>query len=216
MDEEAIKQVTIQRKWPKTKVSNLIFQGIIGNGLVAIEGDTWKNHRTIIMPSFSQMNIKSMTDEIVKVTMEKLDSFEKNNKKMIFEEFTENVSTITLAVIAAVGFGGDIDGIDELTEDFVNLVEDYFPVMLGLIFFGKWFTKLPFPHHNKYYKTKENLERKVIKIIEKKKKEFQNTGSIGRDLLSMMIDAQDEEGKNFTNSELFDESLTFLFAGHDT
>eukprot|EP01080_Neovahlkampfia_damariscottae_P000436 gene436-6849_t len=212
-DEEAVKHITIQKKWKKTHTSNSIFQGLVGDGLVAIEGEIWKNHRSLIMPSFSQMNVKNMVSQIIEETNKKLDSFEKNNKNLIFEHFTENISQITLSVICAVGFGGDIDGIDEFAEDFVHLVDDYFLVMLGLVFIGKWFSKLPLPHNIKFNKTRAKLEKKVLEIIDKRKKENDLSG---RDLLSLMICAQSEDGNNFSNQELFDESITFLFAGHDT
>eukprot|EP01080_Neovahlkampfia_damariscottae_P008290 gene8290-114_t len=73
----------------------------------------------------------------------------------------------------------------------------------------------PLPHNNNFANVKSTIKKKITKIIENRKDEKTNPDGF-RDLLSLMIDASDEEGNNFSTQELIDESMTFLFAGHDT
>jgi cytochrome P450 len=42
------------------------------------------------------------------------------------------------------------------------------------------------------------------------------TGARGEDILSLLIDARDEEGAGLSNRHIRDEVMTLLFAGHDT
>ena len=42
------------------------------------------------------------------------------------------------------------------------------------------------------------------------------TGERGEDVLSLLLDAQDDEGEGLTDEQIRDEMMTLLFAGHDT
>ena len=42
------------------------------------------------------------------------------------------------------------------------------------------------------------------------------TGERGKDVLSLLIDASDEDGNQLTDRQIRDEVMTLLFAGHDT
>ncbi len=42
------------------------------------------------------------------------------------------------------------------------------------------------------------------------------TGERGKDVLSLLIDASDEDGNRLTDRQIRDEVMTLLFAGHDT
>lgn len=42
------------------------------------------------------------------------------------------------------------------------------------------------------------------------------TGERGEDVLSLLLDAQDESGQGLSNEQIRDEMMTLLFAGHDT
>ena len=42
------------------------------------------------------------------------------------------------------------------------------------------------------------------------------TGERGEDILSLLLDAHDEDGATLTDLQIRDEVMTLLFAGHDT
>ena len=72
--------------------------------------------------------------------------------------------------------------------------------------------KLPFPSINKIKKAKENLDREIFKVIDKRLKE-----NIKRDdILGIMVDAKDEDGKQMSREQLYDEIFTVYMAGTDT
>jgi cytochrome P450 len=57
-----------------------------------------------------------------------------------------------------------------------------------------------------------HLDQTVYRIIERRRADNRDSG----DLLSMLIQVQDEDGTRMTDRQLRDEVLTFLLAGHET
>jgi cytochrome P450 len=80
--------------------------------------------------------------------------------------------------------------------------------------FGLNYLKIPFSSNTRFLKNKAKMEKMVKEVIEKRKKN--DNQSKGKELLSLMMDAEDENGQKISDQGLIDESLTFLFAGHDT
>eukprot|EP01080_Neovahlkampfia_damariscottae_P008291 gene8291-115_t len=122
-DAEAVKQVTIQKKWKKSKSMNKAMEVLLGLGLVVIEDDLWKIHRNLIMPSFSQQNLKNMVKTINKETNRYLQKLERKN--LIFPNFISTISELTLSVILVVGFGTDPEMTSELEDNFTNLYNGF-------------------------------------------------------------------------------------------
>ena len=205
-DADAVKQITIQKKWKKSKVMNEAMKILLGSGLVVIEDDLWKKHRNLIMPSFSQQNLKNMVNTINIETKKLLDNLEKTNENLIFPNFISTISELTLSVILVVGFGTNTDMTSELEQDFTELYHGFYPIAVGMAIFGEYAYSLPFPHNFRFSKIKSTIQYKITKIIESRKIEKPNPDGF-RDLLSLLIDASDEEGNNFTTQELIDESM---------
>ena len=58
----------------------------------------------------------------------------------------------------------------------------------------------------------QHLDQTVYSIIERRRADNRDSG----DLLSMLIQVQDEDGSRMSDQQLRDEVLTFLLAGHET
>eukprot|EP01080_Neovahlkampfia_damariscottae_P009996 gene9996-2315_t len=214
-DPEGVKQVAVQKKLPKAALLKTLFTEILGSGLVAIEGDVWRRHRNLVAPSFSGKNMKKIMKQIFSETEKHLDELEKHNENLLFNNYTDEVSEITLRVICSVAFGNDDENINELSSDFKNLLTTGFPILAGTMMFGSIFTKLPIPINFNFQNAKKIMNDRVNKIIEKRKFESQNQQDY-KELLTTLINAKDEDGENFNDQEIFDEAMTFLFGGHDT
>src|SRR5947208_11557252 len=58
--------------------------------------------------------------------------------------------------------------------------------------------------------------RKLDELIYSEIAERRSMGRRGRDILSLLLDAEDEEGNRLSDLQIRDEVMTLLFAGHDT
>lgn len=78
----------------------------------------------------------------------------------------------------------------------------------------KWIAdnRLPTPGHRRYFKAVAKIDRIVYRIISERRESKSDEG----DLLSMLLQAQDEDGSQMTDAQLRDEVMTLFLAGHET
>jgi cytochrome P450 len=67
------------------------------------------------------------------------------------------------------------------------------------------------PFH-RMMRARANLDRVIYAEIERRRA----SGERGDDLLSLLLDAEDEDGNGLSREHIRDEVMTLLFAGHDT
>src|SRR5207249_5884274 len=58
--------------------------------------------------------------------------------------------------------------------------------------------------------------RKLDRLIYSEISHRRRTGERGQDILSMLLDAHDEDGNTLSDLQVRDQVMTLLFAGHDT
>ena len=61
-------------------------------------------------------------------------------------------------------------------------------------------------------RSREQLDRVIFEEIARRRA----SGERGVDILSLLLDAEDEDGARLSDQELRDQVMTLLFAGHDT
>jgi cytochrome P450 len=206
LDPEIVKEICLSKKYNKPSVTYEIFQSLVGQGLVSTDGEIWRRHRNLIMPSFSPKNVQQMIYSMNEVICQKLEDFSKTNDgSLVFTDFNEQISQITLYVILAVAFGVDIENKDKLAHLFEELTVTFANTLLGIIMIGKWFTELPLPFFWKYQSVRNEIHHIVTDIINKKRKQVQPKEY--NELMSTLIYSTDENGENFTDQEIFDESM---------
>src|SRR5262245_37892487 len=81
----------------------------------------------------------------------------------------------------------------------------------GVLFIAP--TWLPIPRMRGYHRAIARLDRLVRAVIARRRE--RGAGG-GKDLLSMLLHVQDEDGSKMSDTQLRDEVLTLLLAGHET
>jgi cytochrome P450 len=97
--------------------------------------------------------------------------------------------------------------LDQVLHEYVNQYTNSFRMLLELLPFT-----LPTPGNKRLKENIKKMDQVIYKIIELRKKENRDQG----DLLSMLIAAQDDEGKGMTPTQLRDELMTLFLAGYET
>ncbi|KAH7399149.1 cytochrome P450 [Phaeosphaeria sp. MPI-PUGE-AT-0046c] len=193
----------------------------LGDGLLVAEGDVHKHHRKHITPAFHFRHIKELYPVFWSKSMEFCNAISgalaENEHKMV--EIGHYSTQVTLDIIGLAGLGRDIgslrSGEDELIQNYEEILEPtpekaiYF--LLHLLF-PEWFIKaLPWKLNERVRITTENLKRICTEFVRQKRERMKLKIEESVDILSIMLRTD-----NFSNSDLVDELLTFLAAGHET
>src|SRR6266849_10845753 len=181
----------------------------LGDGLLTIDGDLHKQHRRLLLPAFHRKSVESYHDTMVHYTQRLLDSWEAGQQVDILRE----MQRLTLSVASKTLFNVEIsEQSEELRKAFttaLSRVNDYW--VWWKVPFLRW--NLPFTPYGRLYRAKARLDQFVSKIIAERRAELpQDSG----DIVSMLLVAHDEEGIGLSDTQVRDEAMTILLAGHET
>ncbi|KFD58325.1 hypothetical protein M514_00551 [Trichuris suis] len=214
--------------WKSTPIGFSASVKFIGNeGLVFSNGELHKRHRKMINPVFRISNLKKFLiifeDCAKKLTTLWLKNLEKHGKsEPILMPIKNDLSRVTLEIIGKAAFGFNFNCIERdsvLSETFAKLTSCKKPFRHIFRFLPFW-ENLPIPENLKACRERSLISRCVDSMIARKRELMANEvgrESIGKDLLGMMLLARDPDtGESLSCSELRDETMTFLAAGHET
>jgi retinoid hydroxylase len=190
--------------WRESHFRDLI--GLMGDGLLTIDGDFHRRSRLIMLPAFHREHIAASADAIVQETERALD------------ELTPGASidlyawTRRLAVRVAMRalFGVDPDGQQARTIDAAGLFAE------ALSFYSSEYVLRILRGRFSPWARMQQAARKLDTLIYAEISRRRATGERGHDILSLLLDAQDEDGNTLSDLQVRDEVMTLLFAGHDT
>ncbi|KAJ4381079.1 hypothetical protein N0V86_003426 [Didymella sp. IMI 355093] len=193
----------------------------LGDGLLITEGDEHKHHRKQIMPAFHFRHVK----ELYPVFWAKSIEFCNAVKASLADDASKileigHYSTqVTLDIIGLAGLGRDIASLrsseDELVKNYEEILEPtlekgiYF--VCHLLFPPRLIAMLPWKLNERVRITTGNLKRICTDFVVDRKSKMKHESQESQDILSIMI-----RSNNFSDTELVDQLLTFMAAGHET
>ncbi|CAF0950840.1 unnamed protein product [Rotaria sp. Silwood1] len=206
-----------------TKPSNFSTDSelLIGkHNLLVSEGFEHKRARKMLNPAFHFAKLQSMVSIMVYQTAKAIDELLALSSHKQFVDLQTELSTITLTIIAASAFGKGF----ETTANAKEIVCRAFTVvtkameyrMLHMIDRIPIIAQLPFWHKRVLDKGCREVAELVDQIIADRRYGRSTSQCSGPDILDLLLSAVDDEGKPFSNQEVKEQALTFVFAGHET
>jgi cytochrome P450 len=190
--------------WRESHFRDLI--GLMGDGLLTIDGEFHRRSRLIMLPAFHREHIAASADTIVEETNRALAQFTPGATIDLYA-WTRHLA---LRVAMRALFGLDPDGPQARAIDAAELFEE------ALSFYStEYFLRIlrgPFTPWAKLQQAARKLDTLIYSEISSRR----STGARGHDILSLLLDAHDEEGNTLSDLQIRDEVMTLLFAGHDT
>ena len=190
--------------WREGHFRDLI--GLMGDGLLTIDGDFHRRSRRAILPAFHQerllASVEAMLDEIGRAVQELTPG----------EQVELYTWTRRLAMRVALRalFGLDPDGDRARSIDAAALFEQ------ALSYYSSEYFLRIFRGPRTPWARLQATARKLDALIYSEMAARRSSGERGRDILSMLLDAHDEDGNTLSDLQVRDEVMTLLFAGHDT
>ncbi len=198
--------VTNQTKFKKSRMLERA-RVLLGDGLLTSEGEHHKRQRRLMQPAFHRDRLAGYG-----ATMAGL-AHTAQQRWRAGETFdvSQEMMRLTLAIVARTLFSADVGSEADEIGVAVNAVLGLFEALL--MPFSEWLEKLPLPSVRRFRQASKRLDQTIYGLIAERRANPRDTG----DLLSMLLLAQDEEGRGgMTDVQVRDEALTLFLAGHET
>lgn len=179
---------------------------ILGGGLLTSDGETWQSSRRLVQPVFHRERINAYGEIIVAYAGRMLTGWREGEIRNIHQEMLR----LTMEISAKTLFDADVTN----EADAVGTAFEYFYERLAA-FNLRWYLDnlLPTPGRRSYDRNAKRLDELVYDFIRRRRE----AGDTDRgDLLSMLLQARDEDGNSFSDRQLRDEVMTLFLAGHET
>jgi cytochrome P450 len=182
-------------------------KGLLGEGLLTNEGASHLRQRRMIQPAFHRAKINEYA-EIMIASGEKMSGEWRDGD---VRDIDREMMRLTLWIVGRTLFSANVeDDANEVGAAMTTIVSMFNFLLLP---FSEILEKLPLPHSNKFRNAKKTLDDVIYKIINERRASGEDKG----DLLSMLLQAQDEETGGFMSDlQIRDEALTLFLAGHET
>ncbi|KAG9290595.1 hypothetical protein G9A89_011557 [Geosiphon pyriformis] len=211
---------TNSTNFPKGPLFHKLFWDFIGDGIFNSDGNHWKFQRRIITNLFQGKNFRDNIQVVfwdeTKKLIELLRKVAETGEKIDFDNLSYR---FTFDSFAKICFSADFDTSKnyQSTSEFANAF-NYASVVLGERFLN------PFWPITEEFTTRASRMRNACKtardfannIIQSRRVEISKKEKIPNDLLSLCLNAIDEDGRQLNDNELIDMILNLIVAGRDT
>jgi cytochrome P450 len=180
---------------------------LLGDGLLTIDGEFHRRSRRIMLPAFHRERIESAQTIMRDETARALDTIQVGEPFDLYR-FTRALA-LRIAMRALFGLDPDRAG-----EDGLNAAHE-FEEALG--FWSRDYPVQMLRGPGSPWRRMVAARRRLDGLIYAETTRRRATpGRSGEDILSLLIDATDEDGARLSQRHIRDEVMTLLFAGHDT
>ncbi len=191
-------------EFDKTPAVTAAARPSFGSGILLIENGPHRARRRMIQPAFNHSRIITYADSISKHATERGQMWA--DRQVI--DVGEQMTALTMRVIGKIIFDlDDLGNEDELGQAITTTFE-YMKTAFLLPVPLSW----PLPHNIKMRNALALLNRTIYDTIAQRRASTAGKG----DLISMLLAARDENGRQLTDQEIRDDAMAILVAGHET
>ena len=178
---------------------------LLGQGLLTSEGELWRRQRRLMQPAFHRRSIGRYARVFVKCTQEMLSGWRTGDAR----DFHREMSRLTLETTSRVLFNLDFSRHVRQLEKAARAVHARTSLGPVLVYATRY---LPTPGNLRYLWQVGRLRKIVYGLIGKRRA----SGQYGEDVLSLLLQMRDEDGRPMSDRQVRDELLTLISAATDT
>lgn len=200
-------QGTFER-WNFNELKDLLDYEIAPRGLTFTRGEEWRQQRHFLQPMFGLDRLEGFSSPMVEDTERLVAKWDDGDEIAINEEF----SRLTLSILTNSLFDFDLGQhrqvITEAADELQAMAD-----MSGLgaveMLLPSW---VPTYRNRRYTQAMDAFDSTVDTLIEQRR---ENPTQYD-DLLTMMLETEDDHEYTMSDAEIHDHLITFLIAGHET
>ncbi|MDD9379513.1 cytochrome P450 [Streptomyces sp. ZAF1911] len=192
---------------------NAIYQEVrdaLGNGLLTSQDEDYLRQRRLVQPLFTKRRVDGYADAVATETASTLAAWEAAPDGVV--DVADEMMTLALRAVARILFGTDVDAT-------ADVVDRSFPVITAYVM-RRGYSPVnvprdwPTPGNKRAAAAMDELYEVCDGIIAERRSTA--AGATDEDLLSLLAAASSVDDGEFDATELREQVLIFLLAGHET
>lgn len=183
---------------------------LLGDGLLTSEGEHHLRQRRLVQPAFHRQRMAVYGQVMADYASRTAERWQILGNGVTVD-MSQEMMRLTLGIVGKALFDADVEG--EAAEIGQALTEALHAVNRLLLPGGELAEKLPLPVNQRAEQARERLNATIYRVIRERRASGEDRG----DLLSMLLEAVDEEsGSGMSDEQARDEAMTLFLAGHET
>ncbi|MFO0743015.1 MAG: cytochrome P450 [Labilithrix sp.] len=198
---------TKQLSFVKSPGLGLFLKPVLGNGLLSSETPLHERQRRLLAPAFAHKRVASYASTMATQTQ----AFVERIADGECLDIADAMMRLTFAIVGKALFDTEVTGEDATTvgDAVSTAMEISMQQLSSLIPIPPM---IPTPANLRYRAAVKRLDQVVFRIIDEHRRGGRDRG----DVLSMLIEAKDEQGQPMSDQQVRDEAMGLFLAGHET
>ena len=183
---------------------------LFGNGLLTSDGEFWRRQRKLSNPAFHRESIVRYSEFTVEEATRMLDSWRDGETRNVHND----MMNVTLRIVLRSLFGSQLGENMRVIEPALDAIMLSSSGIISILSY----LGMPSPIRSRYFRAVKQLDEVVYALIACGREKLQSGrhGAGPRDLLTLLLEARDDDGNAMNDQQLRDEVVTLLLAGHET
>ena len=177
---------------------------LLGRGLLTADGDDHRRQRKLMAPAFAPKRMQAYADVMAARAAIAADRVHAGATI----DLAEAMMALTLDIVGRTLFDVDLAGEARAVADALTDAMEYIITSITSPLPYTW----PLPRNRRMRTAIAQLDDIVLRIIADRRARHVDRG----DVLSILLEARDDDGRGLGDRELRDEIMTLMLAGHET
>ena len=200
-----VEHVLVRRRGTYGKDPLLLrMRPLLGQGLLTSDGARWAAQRRLMAPAFTAKRVAGYAG----VMLEEARALMREWAPGQVRDVGGDMARLTLEVAVRTLFGTSAREETRAVTDALAVVSDHYGHSLGRL---RWPEFVPTARNRAFKRALAELDRVVARIVAARA-----AAPEGEDLLGRLLAARDAQGAGMSPTQVRDEVLTLLLAGHET
>jgi len=183
---------------------------LFGEGLLTSEGDFWLRQRRLAQPAFHRERINAYAATMADYTEQMLATWRGGEERDVHEE----MMNLALRIVGKTLFDADVTRDAKEVGETLDILLEIAANFGRTVLVPLW---VPTPRNLRAKLGVRRLEKVIYRIIAERRAGGRDGAGLDRgDLLSTLLQVQDEDGTRMSDRQLRDETITLFLAGHET
>jgi cytochrome P450 len=179
---------------------------LLGDGLLTSDGEAWRRQRVMAQPAFQARQIQQYAATMIDYTQRLTAGWKPGQTRDIHQEMMQ----LTARIVTKTLFDAEVSDDGGTIGKDLEIAMEFYANPLAM--WPAW-RYVPTPTNLRFHRTLRRLNALIYRFIQERRA----TGTAGRgDLLSRLLEAEDEVGRKMSDTELRDQLMTLFLAGHET